>query len=371
MAKTRVCLNVMSENDQIRGPVRYIYEIIANMPTSDFDMYLVAGKWQKNIFASLEEKVNVIYFDINRNKVYRSIFLMLYMAWFIIKNKIDIYHIPDTNPVPIFRNKTKVISTIHDCAEFVVPERFSPIQAIYRKIISRVQAKLSDVIITISLSSKKDIVKYHHVSEKKVNVIYCGIKKFPEKLEHDNISIESESYVLYVGVLEKEKNVDRLVNAFLQLKENERKGIKLYLVGRKGNGYKDIEDILRKYPSKNIVKIFGYVDDVELHKIYENALLFVYMSEYEGFGLPVLEAMQYGIPVMTTNKTSLKEIAGDAALLSDTTVIEIKNNLSMLLGDEKLREEYRERGNRKVLEFSWEKAAIETKEIYKQIMHHN
>ena len=153
MSKLRICVNGMTENNQIRGPVRYIYEIVANMSVDKFDIFLIAGEWQKDIYGPLENKVKVLYYDINRSKVSRALFFMFYMPWFLNSSKIDLYHIPDTNPLPIFRGETKIISTIHDCAEYVVPHRFSRSQAFFRRVISRVQAKLSDSIITDSQSS--------------------------------------------------------------------------------------------------------------------------------------------------------------------------------------------------------------------------
>ena len=368
MSKHRVCINGMTENEQIRGPVRYIYEIASNMPTSNFDVYLVAGVWQKSIYESLENKVTVIYFDINRSKISRALFCFLYMPFLLSKYEINIYHIPDTNPFPLFKFNTKVISTIHDCAEYIIPHRFSVVQAFYRKVISRIQAKLSDSIITVSESSSNDIMKYHNIAKNKISMIYNGITKLvSEKVESPDCAVLSDndfSYILYVGVLEKEKNVERLVEAFSILDESVRKNTKLYLVGKKGNAYQDIIDVIEKYSIQNDVVVFGYVDDKELKSLYENALIFAYLSEYEGFGLPILEAMQYGIPVLTSNKSSLKEIAGDAALLSETSVAEIKNNLSLLLVDEQARINFSHKGLSKTKEFSWLKAAEDTELLY-------
>ncbi|MFK5913739.1 MAG: glycosyltransferase family 1 protein [Woeseiaceae bacterium] len=357
MSKMRVCINGMTENDQIRGPVRYVYEIAANLPTSKYEVYLIAGSWQKNIYVELESKINVRYYNVNRSKISRALFFMFYMPWFMHKYSIDVYHIPDTNPIPIFKGKTKIISTIHDCAEYVVPQRFSYVQAFYRRVISWSQAKLSDSIITVSHSSKDDIFKYLNVAYAKINVIYNGITKLTNDVSTSDADV---SYILYVGVLEKEKNVERLVEAYALLDESIRCDTKLYLVGRKGNAFKEIQYMVDKYSLSEDVFIYGYVDDKELERLYKNAMIFAYLSEYEGFGLPILEAMQYGIPVLTTNNSSLKEIAGNAALLTDTCVDQIKNNLSLLLEDENKRDYFSHQGMCKAKEYSWEVAAINT-----------
>ena len=366
MSKMRICVNGMTENNQIRGPVRYIYEIVANMPVDKFDIFLIAGKWQKDIYGPLEKKVKVVYFDINRSKVSRALFFMFYMPWFLKLSKIDLYHIPDTNPIPIVKGRVQIVSTVHDCAEYVVPHRFSYIQSFYRRVISRLQVKFSDIVITVSHSSKDDILKYHNLLQNKVVVIYNGVTKIID----DKIELEgAATYILYVGVLEREKNVEKLVEAFALLDKGLKQNLKLYLVGRKGNGYEEVQQIINKYSLFEKVVLFGYVDDRELKRLYTNALIFAYLSEYEGFGLPVLEAMQYGVPVITTNKSSLKEVAGNAALLTDTTIDEIKNNLTLLLMDKEKRQYYSRLGIDKAKEYSWQKAASDTGELYSSLFH--
>lgn len=366
MSKLRICVNGMTENNQIRGPVRYIYEIVANMSVDKFDIFLIAGEWQKDIYGPLENKVKVLYYDINRSKVSRALFFMFYMPWFLNSSEIDLYHIPDTNPLPIVKGKVKIVSTVHDCAEYVVPHRFSYIQSFYRRVISRLQVKFSDIVITVSQSSKDDILKYHNVLKDEVVVIYNGVTKIIDDVNE----IEGEDpYILYVGVLEREKNVEKLVEAFALLDMDLTRNLKLYLVGRKGNGYEEVQQIINKYSLSEKVVLFGYVDDRELKSLYKNALIFAYLSEYEGFGLPVLEAMQYGIPVITTNKSSLKEVAGNAALLTDTTIDEIKNNLAILLMDEEKRQYYSRLGVCKAKEYSWQKAATDTGELYCSLFH--
>lgn len=367
MRTVKVCINGMTENEQIRGPVRYIYEIVANMPHDNYEVVLIAGSWQKDIYRDLESKVSVHYYDINRSKVGRALFFMLYMPWVLNRLRVDVYHIPDTNPLPIMRFGAKIISTIHDCAEYVVPHRFSRFQSLYRRIISAIQAKYSDLIITVSKSSMRDICKYLPVDESKVRVIYNGITSFENNARQVKES-GSEGYILYVGVLEKEKNVDKLLLAYAALPRALRDGLKVYLVGRKGNDYENIQSVINSHGLQDDVCIHGYVSDNELDGLYRSATVFAYLSEYEGFGLPILEAMQYGIPVLTTNKSSLNEIAGDAALKTDTSVEAIAKSLSRLLSSDELREKYVALGLEKCKKFTWIKAAEETATLYEQMV---
>jgi len=371
MGKVRVCINGMTENEQVRGPVRYIYEIVNNMPHGELDLYLIAGSWQKQVYGPLEKRIKVFYYDINRSKVFRAIFFIIFVPWFLRKNKIEVYHIPDTNPLPLFRNNTRIVSTIHDCAEFVVPIRFSAIQSFYRRLISHIQAKYSDLIITVSNSSKSDIIKYHSIENEKIKVVYNGVSVIRERDSGDGSDIgisKPNKYILYVGVIEKVKNVELLVKAYAKLPNNVKSDVSLVLVGRKGNAYKDVQAIVDSEGLQSDVIIYGYLNDNQLANMYKDALLFVYVSEYEGFGLPILESMALGVPVLTSNKSSMKEIAGNAAILAETNVDDIKNKMQLLLGNEKMREEYKNRGFKLIDKFEWKKASKETCDIYKQLL---
>lgn len=225
--------------------------------------------------------------------------------------------------------------------------------------------KNASKIFTISQASKDDIIKTYRVRGEKVIVTYPGIKsegsskfKMQNSKVVDKYGIKGE-YVLFVGTLQPRKNIVRLIEAFSRIK----KDIELVIVGKKGWLYDEILESPKKFNVSNKVKFLDFVPDEDLPEIYKKALCFVLPSLYEGFGLPVLEAMRYGCPVITSNVSSLPEAGGDAALYVDPlNVNDIVKNLELIVEDEELRKKLIKKGYEQVKKFSWEKTARETLE---------
>lgn len=367
--KIRVCINGITENDQIRGPVRYIYELAAHLDTDRFEVFLIAGEWQREVYQPLEDRITVRYFDIGRSKVSRAIFFSLSMPKLLRSMSIDVYHIPNTNPLPIAHCGARIVSTIHDSAEFVVPFRYSWYQALYRRVISKLQGRGSDAVLTVSESSRRDLIKYLGIAPDRITVTHLGVTPLANgDISHlRNARGPQPQYILYVGVLENAKNVDRLVEAYATLAPELRHQFALYLVGRKANAYAKIRQLIEQHGIDEQVRVFGYIGDDELNRLYANACVFAYLSEYEGFGLPILEAMRFGLPVLAGNKTSLPEVAGEAALIVDTSVSSIAHGLDTLIRDADLRTELAKKGLERAANFRWEKTARETENIYLQV----
>lgn len=361
----------MTDNSEIRGPVRCIYEIVDRLDISRFDVILIAGAWQKDIYRELEARIRILYFDVKRGKWNRAAFFFFSVPSILKEYAIDVYHVPDTKPLPIFARRTKIVSTIHDTAEYVVPLRFGRFSSIYRKIVERMQCIRSDRIITVSHSSKSDLVKYLGVPPSRIEVIHNGTTALGPAAENSNeieIARKDTLSILFVGVLETGKNVERLVAAFGNLPAKVRDKSHLYLVGRKANAYPEICKAIASFHVQSQVDVLGYVDDQTLASLYRTASIFAYVSEYEGFGLPVLEAMHRGLPVLTSNRSSLPEIAGSAALLVETDVASISKGLERLIEDETLRIDLSRRGRIRAAEFDWAKTARKTEQVYLQVL---
>ena len=252
--------------------------------------------------------------------------------------------------------------------------------------------KNASIVFTISQASKDDIIKEYGVPEKRIAVTYPGIKseirsaswrtKFNpsinsglilsevegikmqnSKLLKDKYGIE-DKYVLFVGTLQPRKNIVRLVEALSMLKSD----IKLVIVGKKGWMYEEILESPKKFKIEDKVKFLDFVPDEDLPAFYKNALCFVLPSLYEGFGLPVLEAMKYGCPVITSNVSSLPEAGGDAALYVDPLSVEdIIEKLELLIKDEDLRKKLIKKGYEQAKKFNWEKTARETLKVLESI----
>lgn len=368
--RIRLCVNGMTNNGEIRGPVRYIYELVRRLDTKYFDIILVAGVWQKEIYRELESSIRVLYFSVNQGQWSRAVFFAVAMPRILRENAIDVYHLPDTNPLPLGFSGAKVVSTIHDTAEFVVPYRFGRLRSLYRIAVQRIQALRSDRLITVSHSSKADLVKYLGIKAERIEVIHNGATALVAADIANGPTFRRSGIlsVLYVGVLENGKNVERLVAAFGSLPRNVRDSSYLYLVGRKGNALSRICETITQFGIQSQVEMLGYVDDQTLAALYRDASIFAYVSEYEGFGFPVVEAMLRGLPVLTSNRSSLPEVAGSAALIVETDVPSISRGLERLLTDEDLRKELTRKGQARAAEFDWATTARRTQEVYLRVM---
>ena len=280
---------------------------------------------------------------------------------FLHNPKPDIFFTP-THYAPRFSPISTTVS-IMDLSYIHFPDLFRKSDLYQLKNWTSYSVKNASKVFTISEASKNDIIKEYGVSSEKVVVTYPGIKLKTQmsKTLNDKYGVQGE-YVLFVGTLQPRKNIVRLIEAFSKL---ENKKINLVIVGKKGWMYKEILDAPRKFNVQDRVKFLDFVSDEDLAQIYKNALCFVLCSLYEGFGLPVLEAMKYGCPVVTSNVSSLPEAGGDAAIyVNPLDVDDIAKNLELIINPsadgEKLRKELIKKGYEQVKKFSWEKTARET-----------
>lgn len=226
-------------------------------------------------------------------------------------------------------------------------------------------------IFTISESSKNDIIKAYHITPAHVIVTYPGIKQILQKSKSLNMSNLqkrfgiSENFILFVGTLQPRKNITRLIEAFSKIKKD---NVQLVVVGKKGWLFEDIFTAPEKYGIKEKVKFLDFVSDEDLPSLYQNALCYILPSLYEGFGLPVLEAMQYGCPVITSNVSSLPEAGGAAAVyVNPEDVNDIAEKIEKVITDEKLRKQMIIKGYEQIKKFSWERSAKETLAILEQL----
>jgi glycosyltransferase involved in cell wall biosynthesis len=257
---------------------------------------------------------------------------------------------------------TRQVVTIHDCAFFDQAQCFSrAFAAWYQFLIPRL-ARAARRIITVSEFSKRRIVELCRVGDEKVVVVASGVGE--QFREHSVEEVEEvkrrlglpRRYVLCVGSLEPRKNLPRLLEAW-RLVQPKLDGISLVLVGAKSHVFREAG--LSAPPPA--VHLAGYLHDDSLAAVYGGADVFVYPSIYEGFGLPVLEAMASGVPVITSNITSLPEVAGEAAVTVDPMAIEaIAAAIERVALDGALRDELIVRGKERVKQFTWEKSARQT-----------
>ena len=293
------------------------------------------------------------------------------------KFELDLVHFPHFN-VPLFY-KGKFVVTIHDLILFHYPTRrastLSPFFYFFKKMAHRLvirnAVKKSRAILAVSRHTKDDIKKYFNIPDEKIVVTYEAIDPIQKMIDEPGEKILKKygiikPYILYVGNAYPHKNLERLVLVFREIAKKH-PHLHLILVGKEDYFYKR----LKKYVSENFAKnvIFSdYVPDEHLGIVYREALLYVFPSLYEGFGLPPLEAMARDIPVASSNASCLPEILGEAAIYFDPKAMsEMAETIERAIVDGELRQKLVEKGRKQVKKYSWEKMAKETLEIYTKI----
>lgn len=299
----------------------------------------------------------------------KKLWTILGLSKVLRKNKnLDVFLSP-THYGPLFISIPQVISIL-DVSYKYFPELFKKKDLYQLALWGRYSISRASKIITISESSRDDIINEYHVSGTKVDVAYLGIKDTPEsfmdKSEIKNKFGIDSPYILFVGTLQPRKNIVRLIEAFSKI-ENSQK-LKLVIVGRKGWQYESILDAPKRYGIEERVLFLENVTDEQLPSFYKEAELFVLPSLYEGFGLPVLEAMKYGCPVITSNISSLPEAGGNAAIYFDPdNVDDIADKMKMVLEDSSLKDKMVKEGYEQVKKFSWEKSARKVLEVLESV----
>lgn len=286
----------------------------------------------------------------------------------------NIFHGTNYTVYPM-KNIGKIIS-IYDLSFIRYPQYVNSVVEAYTDRLKKCLA-WTDAIVTISESSKQDIVQYLNFDPEKVFVTYLASRydhqsiknlNVEQLISHVNIDF-SQPYLLFVSTLEPRKNIVAIIEAFNQLKSRYKIDHQLILIGRKGWKYEPIFTAIENSPWRHEIHHLDYVSDELVEVFYANADVFVYPSHYEGFGLPVLEAMTLGAPVVSSNTSSIPEVAGDAALLVDPNDTEqIAEAIFSIVGDRQLRQTLIDRGKLRASLFSWENTARQTLKAYRSIL---
>jgi glycosyltransferase involved in cell wall biosynthesis len=282
----------------------------------------------------------------------------------------DIYHGTNFSVYPC-RHSRRVM-TIYDMAFMRHPNYVTTVVRTYNQRV-RQCLQWTDLVITSSESCKQEVIEYLKVPKERV-----WVTPLASRYNHVTAKLARLSkppiaggcpYILFVSTLEPRKNVICLIRAFEQLKSAQRIDHQLVLIGQKGWEYGPIFKAIEQSPWQEDIHHLGYLSDAEVAASYTHADVFAYPSIYEGFGLPVLEAMTLGCPVVTSNTSSLPEVAGDAALLVDpTSVEELADALEQVICDRSLRQSLIEKGYQQAAKFSWTHTAKLTLEAYRSIL---
>ncbi len=285
----------------------------------------------------------------------------------------DLVHFIDYSS-PLLPIETPFIITIHDLAFYKYPDTFTKKSLWLRKVLLPLSIKRARAIIAMSENTKKDILQYFPEAKGKVHVIYQGGRRL-ERMEDKaagsqtlkKYGIEGD-YILGLGTIEPRKNLKRLILAFKHIREKY-PHLKLVLAGKKGWMTDSFYSFVKKSGIENSIVLAGYVEQEDIAALYSRATLFVYPSLYEGFGLPPLEAMRCGVPVVVSDNSSLPEVVGNAGVYVDAmSVKSIVKGMDRVLRDPKKQMEMIAEGYRQEKKFSWDDTVDKTVQLYKKIL---
>lgn len=312
-----------------------------------------------------KEKFEIVYFK-STNAFFRN---FVELPKFCVQYKLDLLHTQYFIP---FIRFCPVICTIHDICFEHFENIFTKKEMFIQKVLIPYAAKHSKSIITVSQFSKDDISRKFGVDKEKIFVVYNAPKDVFKNLPKNNLNMEKlrskyhikNKYVLSVGNLQPRKNLKRLINAFVGIKkENNLFDVQLVIVGKKAWLFDDI--LKESIKNQNDVLMTGYVSEQELVQLYNGAECFVYPSIFEGFGLPPIEAMACGVPVVVSNQSAIPEVVGDAGVFFNPfDEKDIGRNLLKMIKNESLRNQKVQLGLEQLKKFKWEKSAKKILEIY-------
>lgn len=309
------------------------------------------------------------------SKRHHNFFEKYYIPTDIERNSGDIYHVPQNGIGLANCMNCKKVITIHDLIPYILPETVG--KGYLTKFLKEVpySIEISDAIITVSEWSKKDILRLFPIDENKVHVTPLSADEIYKPMDREkckeilknNFNI-SKPFILYLGGFSPRKNVTALVIAFEKIFAKLNKEYNLVIVGGNSDQYKSILDLSRNSCCSSNIIFTGYVDNSLLPIFYNGCETFVYPSIYEGFGLPPLEAMSCGIPVIASNRSSIPEVVGNAGILVDPfNINELIDAIEKLLSSESLKSEFSNKSIERAKLFSWKNTAEKTLSVYRSL----
>jgi len=295
----------------------------------------------------------------------------------IWKDKADILWMPMHN-IPFLRRKNlKTIVTIHDLAFKQFPETFPKKELFQLNLLTGLAINKADKIIAVSKSTKSDILKFYpKIKADKIRVIYHGFdgdlyqSTFQDNFKAETLKkygLKSKKYMLYVGAIQPRKNLKTLVRAFEIYKKENKNDFKLVIAGGRAWCWEDTIEAVEKSFVRDSIVLTGRISFENLAILQQNAIIFVFPSLYEGFGIPILEAFAAGIPVVASRNSSLEEVGGEAVeYFESSNEKELSQKIAKVIGNPELQKNMISEGFEQLNKFSWEKCAEETLDFLKK-----
>lgn len=290
----------------------------------------------------------------------------------LVHHSFDLIHWTDFIP-PLYNHRPSVI-TVHDLAFLLYPHFLTRDSARYYGLIDQA-VRRADHIIAVSEATKRDLVRLTGTPPKKITVIYEAAEPIYTPIHDQDVLNEirgryhlPDQYILFVGTIEPRKNLKTLIQAFDLLRTNYKSSAHLVIVGKRGWLYEDIDQLIDQLGIQDQIHFLGRVPTADLPLLYNAAQMLVLPSFYEGFGLPPLEAMACGIPVIVSNISAMPEVVGDAALRVEPEDVEgFAVAMNRLLTEDDLRADMIAKGRKRARCFSWQRAAQETIQVYQKL----
>ncbi len=369
----RIAINLLPYNE-IGGIVIYIQHLLQSLGkiNKEDSFFIFTGK---ETLANLKfNYTNFYYIETPINsyrKIKRVLYEQLIFPFLLKKYKIDVIFNPSVSG-PIFWSGKK-ITTIHDCAYDRFEEFDTFRTEVYFKLMFYETTKLASRIIANSNFSKKEITELYKVNPNKIEVIYEGVPEL-SKINEDFIQKTlkkfkiDKPYFLYIGNWRPRKNLPGLIKAFKIFRKKTNLDFLLVVGGRKDRRFLDLEKDINENQLEGMVILTDALSREEVSALYKKAKALTFPSFYEGFGLPILEAQSLGVPVLTSNTSSLPEVAGDSALCVNPCDIEdIAKGMIKIAFDEKLREDLIKKGFENIKRFSWERSAKQLLDLLRNL----
>lgn len=374
----RVGINASKCSDIHTGVGRYTSNLCRSIAKNkDGNAYYLYLPWHKS--NSYKEDENGAQFKEKRmllqNNTLRILWEQILLPIKIRRDRLDLFHYTD-HAMSLVQRAHPIVITVHDIAYIRFPDLLNKSRQVYKKYILYSSIKKANVIIADSHSTKRDVIEFFNVDEKKVKVVHLGVESRYRPIS----SVEDyrtknnlpSKMILNIGTLEPRKNVVALIKAFKKLQEGGIKDYVLVIAGEKGWLYKKIFEEIKSSGVEQSIRLLGVVRDEDLPLLYNCADLFVYPSLYEGFGLPPLEAMACGVPVVTSNTSSLPEVVGNAGIMVEPHDINaLTETMASVLKDKELRRRMSSDGLKRSKMFTWEKMVSEVLKIYNEVLSEN
>lgn len=284
-------------------------------------------------------------------------------------NTPDIFFNPE-QILPYFSPRSSVV-TVHDVAYEIYPQYYSQKHQKYLHFVTRRAVKKAKKIIAISERTKRDISKFYGVPQRNITVIHHGFSSPSDSMKREKaheittiFPLHKEQFFLFIGRMEYKKNIPAIIEAFELFSKKTRENFHLVLAGPPGFGFEYVQRRINVSPLRERILYLGYVDGEMKYELLKNAAGLLFISLYEGFGLPILEAQSFGVPVITSNTSSLPEVVGEGGfLVNPTDPQEVAAKMVYLITHPKMRAYIIRKGYENIERFSWEKTAKETLDL--------